>query len=284
MHINWKRLKTLFFALCCVWLAGVGVVYFYTRVFAEQSGGSPESGSNSRITTMATTVAGLSYGSTAAGSWGDFGASLNRIYSAAQGAFNDAKVASTKNGGGTGTIAGYTKALGGVDDYNNGGTIPADTYQKTWTTCNVGNSYCGSGDSNAEKQDPNTGVIWSARTSSSANWFTANNCAQPSNGVAPLGASACTANGDAGCVCVKLVSSKTGCESLGDGAWHLPYQKELMMGYIDGSWSNLTNAANTYWSSTTGSNATQAAWYTNQTNGTTYNNTKTGNYSVRCVR
>lgn len=284
MHINWKYVKRVSFILCSLFLVYVGVIYYVMPAFAEQSGSSPESGANSRITSMAATVAGLSYGSTAAGSWGDYGALLNRIFSAAQGAFNDAKAVGTKNGGGTGTIVAYTKVLGGVDDYNNNQTIPADTYQKTWTTCNSGNSYCG-GDSNAEKQDPNTGLIWSARTSSSANWFTANNCAQPLNGVAPLGATNCSANGDAACVCTKLTGgSKTGCDVLGDGNWRLPYQKELMVAYVDGSWSNLTNAGNAYWSSTTTSNTTQNAWFTGQTIGDTNYITKITNFSVRCVR
>ncbi len=280
-----KKIKRVLFYVSLAFIIGVIGFHYYQVVFAEQSGSSPESGANSRITSMAATVAGLSYGSTAAGSWGDYGTALNRIFSAAQGAFNDAKAVGTKNGGGTGTIVAYTKVLGGVDDYNNNQTIPADTYQKTWTTCNVGNSYCGSSDTNAEKQDPNTGLIWSARTSSSANWFTANNCAQPLNGVAPLGAANCSANGDAACVCTKLTGgSKTGCDVLGDGLWRLPYQKELMIAYVDGSWSNLTNAGTHYWSSTTSSSATQTAWYTYQYNGNTSNSTKITNNSVRCVR
>lgn len=256
-------LKRVAFWSCCLFLSAVVVYHFAIAVRAEQSGSSPESGTASRITSMASTVAGLSYGSTAAGSWGDYGSSLNRIFSAAQGAMNDVRVNGTKNGSGTGTIVGYTQTLGGVDDYNNNQTIPSNTYQKTWTTCNAGNSYCSTGDTNAEKQDPNTGLIWSARTSSSQTWFVANNCVAP-GGAGSLGAT-CVNNGDPGCVCVKNASSKTGCEGLsGDsGGWRLPYQKELMLAYIDGSWSNLTNTNNTYWSSTTLSNNTQYAWYTN---------------------
>jgi len=260
---------------------------FLLKIKAEQSGSSPESGSSSRLKTASDAIAALSYGSTAAGSWGDWGTMWNRLYSAAQNSFNDAKSVGTKNGTGTGAtnyLSSYTKALGGVDDYNNNQTIPADSYQKTWTACNAGNTYCGTGRSVAEKQDPNTGLVWSPRISSSANWFTALNCQQPSNGVAPLGASACSANGDVGCVCVKLASSKTGCDAYDDGNWRLPYQKELMQSYIDGSWANLTNAGYHYWSSTTQSNSTQNAWFTIQLYGYTVNYTKVTNYSVRCVR
>lgn len=286
MHVTGKHLKRVGFILCSLFLVYVAVKYYVLPSFAEQSGGSPESGVNSRITTMANTVAALSYGSTAAGSWGDFGPSLNRIYSAAQGAFNDAKVAGLKNGSGTGTLASYTKALGGVDDYNNGQGIPSDTYQKTWITCNSGNSYCGSNDTSADAQDPNTGLIWSVRISGSANWFTANNCQQPSNGVAPLGANACAANGDIGCVCTKLTgASKTGCESIGDGLWRLPYQKEMMQGYIDGSAANLLDPVNNYWSSTTYAfNGSHYGWFLMQENGSSNGTNKVNNNSYRCVR
>jgi len=280
-----RKIKQILFYLSSVFVVVVIGFHYYGKIFAEQSGGSPESGVDSRITSMAATIATLGYGSTAPGSWGNYGPALNRLYSAAQGAFNDAVAKRTKNGSGTGSVLSpYTQALGGVDDYNNGQAIPADAYQRTWITCNSNNNYCGTGDNNAVKQDPNTGLVWSIRISSSANWFTANNCQQPSNGVAPTGPNPCSANGDVGCICTKLTSNKTGCEALGDGRWRLPYQKELMQAYIDGSWGNLPDAGNSYWSSTTGSNYAQGAWYTSQNNGTTYGYAKTTTFSVRCVR
>lgn len=247
-------------------------------VRAEQSGSSPESGATSRLSTLAAALNSLSYGSTASGSWGDWGTSWNRIYSAATAPFNDAVANTLKNGGNTD----YPQSVGGVDDYNNNGIIPSDSYQATWTTCGAGNSYCGTSDAtNAEKKDENTGLVWSIRISSGANWFVANNCQYP-NGL-PGDDGVCNTNGEVACKCVKLTSSKTGCEGLGSD-WRLPTQKEIMMAYIDGSWAQLTNAGNTYWSGTTTSHNTQNAWYTTLNNGLTNTTTKTNNHSVRCVR
>ncbi|MCX6783691.1 MAG: DUF1566 domain-containing protein [candidate division WWE3 bacterium] len=258
-------------------------------VLAEQSGSSPDSGaSTSKIKTISTAVAALSYGSISAGTWGDWGTMWNRIYSAAIVGFNDSLVAGLKNGSGTGTIVAYTKALGGVDDYNYNQTIPSDTYKRTWVTCNSGNTYCGTGRSvlnGLVSQDPNTNLVWSPQINASSTWFVANNCIPPgSSGNLGYPAGTCVNNGDVSCVCVKNTSPKTGCENYDDGLWRLPYQKELMQSYIDGSWGNLATASAYYWASATTSNATQYAWYTFQASGYTYTNSKTVTYSVRCVR
>jgi len=54
-----------------------------TKVLAEQSGSSPESGVTSRLKTISDALIALGHGSTSAGAWGDWGAMWNRIYSAA---------------------------------------------------------------------------------------------------------------------------------------------------------------------------------------------------------
>lgn len=251
---------------------------YYRTVKAEQSGSSPESGVNSRMTTLASALTSLNYGATASGSWGDWGVSWNRIYSASIKPFNDAVAKGLKNGGNTD----YPKSVGGIDDYNNNGIIPSDSYQSSWIVCNTGNNYCGTGRSVAEKQEVNTGLVWSPRISSSATWFNANNCQYP-NGL-PGDDGVCNTNGEVACLCVKLTSSKTGCEAYDDGSWRLPTQKELMMSYIDGSWAQLTNAANFFWSATTYSNGTYQAWTIYQGNGYTNYYYKTSSFSVRCVR
>lgn len=277
MHNKVK--KTSFIVLGFFLLLTLVFSYRHIQIVrAEQSGSSPESGATSRLVTLANALASLSYGSTASGSWGDWGTSWNRIYSAATKPFNDAVARTLKNGGNTD----YPQSVGGVDDYNNNGVIPADSYQSSWTTCNVGNNYCGTGRSVAEKQEVNTGLVWSPRISSAATWFNANNCQYPN--ALPGDDGVCNTHGEVACKCVKLTSSKTGCEAYDDGNWRLPTQKEIMMAYIDGSWAQLTNAANTYWSSTTLSTATQLSWYTSQNNGHTRTTTKTDNSSVRCVR
>ncbi len=180
----------------------------------------------------------------------------------------------------------YTQAKGGVDDYNNGGSIPSDAYKGTWTACNSGNNYCDTGDSTyADKKDDSTGLVWSKWLDSGTThtWFWANNCYEPGSAENP---DACAANGDNGCQCIKKTSSEVGCESIGDGNWRTPYQKELMLAYIDGSWGNLSSAGNYYWSATTHSYATQNAWYVSLSSGDTSTTTKSNaaSYRVRCVR
>lgn len=249
----------------------------YLVVQAEQSSGTPESGADSRMKLLADTLTSSSYGSNDSGSWGDWGQYWNRINSAARSPFNDAVARGLTNGGN----ANFPQGVGGIHDDT---ILPTGSYKSTWTVCNSGNNYCGTGDSLSEKKDENTGLVWSSRISASANWFTANNCQQPSNGVAPTGPNTCTSNGDEGCKCVKLTSSKTGCEAQGDGNWRLPYQKENMMTYIDGSAENLTNASSNYWSSTTLTTTTQNAWSTGLSSGGTGSTTKTNSNSFRCVR
>ena len=278
--------RTLIIYTLIIFVISFIVVTIIRGTLAEQSGSSPESGSTSKLKTIDTALTNLSYGSIAAGSWGNWGTMWNRVYSAAQGSFNDALVAGIKNGGGTGAIISpYPKTLGGVDDYNRNQTIPTDTYKKTWITCNSANNYCGTGRSvlnGLVSQDPNTNLVWSPRISSSSTWFIANNCIVPGD-PGSLGAT-CTADTQPGCVCVKNTGTKTGCENYDDGLWRLPYQKELMQAYIDGSWGNLATAGASYWSSTTNSDYTQNAWYTYLYGGLTYSYTKTTAYSVRCVR
>jgi len=177
----------------------------------------------------------------------------------------------------------YPQSLGGVDDYNNNQTMPSDSYLASWTVCAAGNSWCGTNDSAyAYAKDNSTGLIWSIWLDSGTThtWFWANNCAYP-NGLAADGV--CNTNGEPACQCVKLTSSKTGCEALGSG-WRLPHQKELMQVYIDGSWGNLSSPGYFYWSATTLSNYTQYAWYMGLDFGYTDFNSKTGTLQVRCVR
>ncbi len=294
--------------ICCAILF-CGCIYGISlRVRAEQVGSSPESGTTSHIKAINDSITALSYGSTAAGTWGDWGAMWNRLRSAGEKPFNDAVAKGMLAGSGTSGTSDcvttadtncYTQALGGVDDYNRGAAIPTDTYQQTWITCNSsaytpanpGGNYCNTGRSvlnNLVSQDPNTSLVWSPRISPGSNWFVANNCKYP-NGLAGDDG-ACGTDKEAACFCVKHTGvgedTKTGCEVYDDGNWRLPTQKELMQSYIDGSWGNLATAAGAkYWSATTISNTTRNAWPTNQSTGYTYYGTKTtATYSVRCVR
>lgn len=257
------RLKSLFIiSAIFIGLASFAITKTITTIRAEQSGGSPVAGADSRLKQLADSLVTLIYGDPDNGAIGDWGAYWNRISSAAQGTFNDAKANGTYNGGNTD----FPQNKGGIHDDT---TLPSGSYTADWTTCNVDNDYCDTLETIAEKKDENTGLVWSSRISAGANWFTANNCLQPSNGVAPLGPNACSANVDPGCICTKLTESKTGCEAQGDGNWRLPYQKENMMAYIDGGAAALSNSAANYWSSTTFTTVTHTAWYTNLSNGYT---------------
>jgi hypothetical protein len=199
-------------------------------------------------------------------------------------------LANEKNGTAGATVADYafyTQAMGGVDDYNNNGSRPSDSYSGTWTTCDSGNDYCDSDDAtNADKKDDSTTVVWSKwlDAGTTHTWFWANNCYEPGTAENP---GTCVSSGDGACQCVKKPAGvKVGCEALGDGNWRLPYQKELMQAYIDGSWGNLSSAGYNYWSATTSSNSTQNAWVVYLGNGGTNYNSKTNSasYRVRCVR
>ena len=68
----------------------------------------------------------------------------------------------------------------------------------------------------------------------------------------------------------------------GGGVWRLPTQKELMQAYIDGSYFNLTNPSNYFWSATQTSSTN--AWYVALYFGYTNGNTNGALASVRCVR
>ena len=210
---------------------------------------------------------------------------------------NQAYVLGTATGAGTAlknmyngsaTSGDYPQSVGGVDDYNANGALPGDSYVSTWTTCNAGNSYCGTNTSTAYAKDNSTGLIWSGRLDGGAfkTWFWANNAKYP-NGL-PGDDGVCNLSGEVACKVVKLtdgdVGGKTGCEALGTG-WRLPYQKELMQTYIDGSWGIIVTAGSSDWSATTLSFVTQNAWVSNLTNGSMGNALKTNNttYRVMCV-
>jgi len=205
----------------------------------------------------------------------------------------------TTGGDGTGATVNITAvashypiAVGGVDDHNDNTTIPSDSYQGAWTTCDDTNNYCNTNDStNADKRDNSTGLVWSKKICDDENdytqtWFWANNCKYPNLLTGDDGT--CDTHGEIACKCVKLTGEdKIGCEDLGDEEWRLPSQKELMQAYINGSWANLSSSHYNYWSATTPStNNTHRAWRVNLPDGNTYYTTKTNSdgYRVRCVR
>jgi len=193
-----------------------------------------------------------------------------------------------RNGSLATTTQDYSKEKGGVDDYNDGGSMPSDTFSENFTQCTSANNYCGTGDSTACAggvcyQDNRTNLVWSDYLDGGANhtWFWVNNCWEPGSSGNP---GSCTANGNVACQCFSYPNASSGCAVLGDGNWRVPHQKELMQVYINGSWGNLPHAGSNFWSATTNSHDTHYAWIVNLHYGNTTNNTKTTNRYSRCVR
>lgn len=83
IKLKQHKLDNHFLYLIPVIIVTLGVI-FSVRIFAEQSGGSPVSNENSRIADINTSLTTLGYGSTSAGTWGDWGSMWNRIRSAAE--------------------------------------------------------------------------------------------------------------------------------------------------------------------------------------------------------
>jgi hypothetical protein len=205
---------------------------------------------------------------------------------------------------------GGTQALGGVDDanYDTTGNLtqtpPVGRYETTWTTCNVGNNYCGTGDTGANAKDEATGLTWSYLCDGEgcATWNTKTaevltagclpdgNCAYWDDPFVNADADSLYSWDNSGTP-QNWYSGNNGmtaqelCQSKGAN-WHLPNQKQLMQAYIDGAYGNLdpVGVVRNYWSSTTYSYDASYAWYVGLSRGDSDFNVKTSNYSIRCVQ
>ncbi len=145
---------------------------------------------------------------------------------------------------GTGIAAGGSQANGGTTQDGVGGS---DNYRATWTDCNAGNSYCGTGLASAEARDENTGLIWSypcAGTGctsfdagTAGNAYTWDNTGASNN--SQTASQMCSAGGH------------------GETGWSLPHQLQLMQAYINNGTDHFT-VNDTYWT------ATHPSWTTNR--------------------
>jgi hypothetical protein len=165
-----KKIFTLIGSILIALIIVAASLFIYRIAKAEQSGGSPESGATSRLKTIYNSLVALGHGSDAAGSWGDWGAFLNRIRSAGEWVPN-----------GTVTV---TDVKNGITFYNDSRTVKTGTYPNptgcstqqwhdssgsategnncslTWTT----NPSPVAGDDNKTGRgglDPRTGLTWS---------------------------------------------------------------------------------------------------------------------------
>ena len=235
-------------------------------VFAEQVGGSPESGATSRIKAMYNNFSSLGYGSIAAGSWGNWGSIWNMIYSTGLAA--------------TAAPIDYSyDSLVEWDDYLAGDSTQEEA---SWTN-SAGTSTGG------VWKDNRTGLYWSASSGQNDNIFPdTNHSTCDFFQTNPKG----NYNGsDAQCGDAINTCGNYSLEAVtGQGVktdWYLPTQAELMQAYIDGAYNQNSTWATTnyFWSSTEGSNTPSNAWSVNLSTGYTDTNVKTTTTRyVRCVR
>jgi hypothetical protein len=173
-------------------------------------------------------------------------------------------------------IIGGTQANGGLDDYNNGVAPAVGRYVGLWTVCNVGNSYCGTGDDAAKVRDDSTGLVWSYSCSgvecSSLNTetgyliYTWDNSGGNNNGKT------------AQQLCTDGAHGKSG--------WYLPHQKQLLQAYINGSYGVLEEEGVVtwnYWSATSVSSQIRS-WVVNLSNGFTASTNRNAGNRLRCVK
>lgn len=253
--------------------AALGIVRF---VQAETYPGGSDNGQTSYVKSLTTSLTGLGYGSTT--NTPDWGANWNRVATAATWTpSGDAAVSNVKAGKkfysnnrtqqtGTYPAPGPCSTQAYHDNYG------APVTQTTNCTSDISWTTPSDGITGTDKQDPRTGLIWSK--------YLQNN----SGTLAFVDSGGSTFSWDATGAANIAVGNKTAiqlCTAMGNG-WRLPTQKELMQVYIDGSFFNLSNPSNFFWSATQYSGT--YAWYVALYNGTTATNTFGTLYAVRCVR
>ena len=256
--------KTYFRLLLFFTLFYVSLISFQ-YVFAEQMGGSPESGVTPKFKLIYNNFNSLGYGSIAAGSWGNWGSIWNMLYS-------------------TGLAASTTVNYSYQSSVEWDNYLAGDSTQEeaSWTN-SAGTSTGG------VWKDNRTGLYWSASSGQNDNIFpdsTHSTCLFFSTN--PKGN---YDGSDADCGDALNTCGNYSLEAVtGQGVktdWYLPSQKELMRAYIDGAYNQNSTWATTnlFWSSTELSNTPSYAWYVSLYNGNTSNNAKTTTTAyVRCVR
>ncbi len=179
-----------------------------------------------------------------------------------------------------------------IDDYNNAGAIisvfpDANLAGSTWTA----NNFCGGKDTQGTTADDDN--VWKDVSVQTSNTSVTESCASTSDCVFEDKIS--------GLRWSKLQSTSAtwptamaGCDGLtfaGQSDWRLPTQKELMDGYNHGIrsagtsyWVTTAQTYASFWSSSSGSDLTNYAWYVDLAHGGTNLNSKTATVSFVCVR
>ena len=257
----------------------------YIYIHAQQGGGSPDSGVNSRPKTLYNTLSALGYGTDT--NTPDWGTDWDRIATSATWApSGNAATTDVRSGKTyysatrtqqTGTYPAPTSCATEVWHDNYGAPVTETTNcSLTWTT--AVSPVSGDDDlSGRGGKDPRTGLIWSQLLWKNG---TAVQFSHSSNTAFSWDSSAAANQG----LTAPASGSRTAiqlCSDQGNG-WRLPTQKELMQAYVDGSYFNLTQPSTNFWSATQYS-ATNA-WYVGLYNGYTYTSTFATTNQVRCVR
>jgi hypothetical protein len=241
---------------------------FAIQIQAEQSGESPESGSDSHLKQGYDwlVVKGTNYGGTDSADWTeDWGTYWNRIMEAASwepgGDLSASDVFSGKTFYGglnnrdvqTGIL---DQSLMEYDNYEDG---DSEAEESTWTNT------AGAADSGVW-QDQRTDLYWSIHQGLMSNTFPDqdhSSCdffSESDRGNYDGSDADC---GDAINICATLELDADG-DSIAETDWYLPSQGELMQAYLDGIY-NQTNAifvsGGLFWSSTEVSDTTSDAWY-----------------------
>lgn len=240
---------------------------------------TPESGATSYIKATYDSIVALGHGSVAAGAWGDWGSYWNRIRSAAEWVpSGDAETVDVVSGKtyykdsrtqGTGVREVASSCSTQAYHDNHASATPANNCSKTW---GADASVPG-----AEKKDPVTGLIWSNLLKRNG---TVIEFSPTTNTTFSWDASHANNIG----ITAPVAGSRTAaqlCADQGNG-WRLPTQKELMQGYIDGSYWNLTQPSYSFWSLS--ESTSTYAWFVALNSGNTNTFNKNYTYQVRCVR
>ena len=284
--------------------AGVGDVtsgktfYINSRVIQTGAGvlqptptpGSPSVGDDSRINTLYKQLVTLNYGSDSAGSWGDWGAMWNRIYSAsiwtpsdATALPGDVSVGNTFYAGNNRTI--QTSSVAYPEVFVNQSLClkentgaPCTAVQAvpvpatTWT--NTANNVW---------KDNRTGLYWSEDKGSMTNSFLTSCGFFTTN---PRGNWSGTTCGDAINFCSNLAQVAVSGQSEKTN-WYLPSYKELLQAYKDDMFNKTGTAfttENIFWSSTEVSYQGVYGWVVPLSyDASWYNVPKYNTNSVRCV-
>ena len=280
-------MKTKIVALSLVLVSSLAV---FTYVYAGSLSPLSSPGATSytlsniytRLTTNATAVEG-SHSFTSPGSVASSGYTLKQIYDAIPTIIPSDVLVGKSYLGVTGTansnmwngtgqgFTGGSQANGGVDDFNGAGAPTTSRYTTSWTQCNSGNSYCGTGSSGADAKDNATGLVWSLPCNGTG-------CSSFSDSSPATYSWDSSGGNNNNRTASQLCSDKSG--------WSLPHQKQLMVAYADGSYGNLEaqGVDRYYWSATIVSFLTPSAWAVHLSHGIAYFYTKTIGYNIRCVR